>query len=1165
MTKKIFFIVLILMLATLFVVATPVTYASGGTSYNYAKPGDLLPSVIRADEILSQALNEELSSLEKEYLSDYELKIKYTSSVSISNVVAELENSKLTLTLSPFEYIADNSERILWLPSTVDGDKVNYENGLYSYVIDDVSTKDADYVDIVYQALLKVDSDDINKYINSAYEYALSVNRKLEAEEQRYLLEQETYTKNYSVYSEYLNALEGYNNDLQAYNSYLQAYSLWEAKSNRYNQYLLQKAEYEAKQERYEAYLVKLEEYNAQYQRYREYLAKMLSYEKEYAEYEKAVSSTEKQTALYQLEILNFITKPVTDMNRTLSGAILGESVTKVLAEKESLVTIGKVESKAVDLASNATTKLRALINSYLQCSTDAEKYAFFILSKEDLTESFIDLLVALDYIYQYPDYTLVRRIMAKENGVEKYEILLAQLYCICHALTEGELPNYVVKYKGANKTYAGYFDENYTIGLSSPRTPEQILGEDYLEDKSLSEPLENGFPGLPEKPVEPEKVEEPIRPTAVSKPVEPQSVDNPGDAPVKVDVPICPEVIDEPVLPVEYQPTESEENFRAGYLDGILIERELLNGDIYVKATATVSKYFRNAKIVTIRFFDGVSDEPIWVVKDAEVGSSVDFNGTYPTKVKEGYTCTFAGWRDKEGNIVDCNHLQTDKSDLDLYPLFEELPKSYSLSWIVNGITRTSEHLYDSIPVYNEDVLGKLEKKGSGVRDYRFIGWSSNGVFYPLGEPLEVVCGNREYVGVFEQSHVVTFVIDGIGKSQAVWNGELPIEPDTPYKEGTSDKYFLFSGWDEEIEEVYEDKTYNAIFDSYYYACVNNLPLEIVSTDIAFSVNCRSYRNDYEIANLLNVAFSEEKSISFCCVDGDISFSRENVEEFYSLGVTGFRLESVIQASGGYKLIFKLFNENGQVESVSKVRVSLPDFEVTERSHLMATRNNIKKEVSYSIKDDSLVIDMTPSTIYTMCKLYLVSAISSENAEIGVNKNYAEVGDKITVKVSNLIDGAYITGLYLVNGEGENSELNGYSFLMPASDVTVGILTEFYKYTITFKANGKTLFTTTYKYGEKVTAPSVPDITAEEGYIYKFTGWDKVVSVATEDCEYNAVFEKQENKDVDSVPQGGKLDILAKLFKPLLYGGIALVVIIVILIILAVYRKRRKKSKKGK
>ncbi len=1151
-----------MLFAILFALATPFTYAAG-TSYNYAKAGDMLAATLTTDQVISKAIGEELSDLEKEYLYDSELKVKYSTSINISNIIAESIGDSVSFTLSPFEYIADNGERVLWVPYTVDGDKVEYENGLYRYLVDDVSEKANDFVDITYHALLKVDSKDINKYINSAYEYALEVNNKLETKETLYAQEFDLYQSEQAKYTEYLSALERYNEELQAYNDYRKAQSDWETRFDLYEEYLKNKAEYEKKLEKYNVYQKELEKYKSKYNEYVAYQGKLHEYQKKLEEYEKATSSTEKQTALYQLEILNYITKPVTELNRTLSGAILGDSVTKVLSEKESLVTVGKVEARAVDLASSATNNLRALINRYTQCATDEEKYIFYILSKDDLTSNFIDLLVALDFIYQYPDYTIVRRIMEKENGVEKYEILLAQLYCICNALTEDPLPNYVVKYKGVNKTYAGYFDDSYTIGVSSSRTPRQILGNDFLEDKSLSEPLENGFPGLPEKPIAPEAVEEPQMPATVVKPIEPKLIEDPGDAPIVVNIPIAPEVVEEPLAPIPYQPTKMEESFRKGLLDKTIVERAPLEGELYIEVTTSTAKYYRNAKSVTVRFFDGIREEPLCEVKDVELGSSVVFSGVYPTKTREGYTCAFAGWQDKDGNIIDCNRLQTDKSDLDLYPVFTDTPNSYNIYWVINGVTRFSEHFYDSIPIYDEQALGVIEKTGSGVRKYRFVGWKSNGITYSVGDTLERVVGEQKYEAVFERSFVVTFIVDGVGKSQAVWKGELPVVPEVPQKSETAYKYYEFNGWNKEVVAAYEDTTYSALFNSHYFATWNGNPLRITTADDRYIVDCKSCSIKYDISNVLGKAAKENKEILFACTDGEINFSMDNVLEFYKLNVSQIQLESIIQSTGGYKFVLKLYSEEGsQINSSAIVQVALGGFELSDRSHLTALKNNIKKEVSYTVREQELIVEVTPSIVYTISSLYYIGTFSSENAEISVNKSSAEVGDKITIKVHNLIDGAYVTGFYYVNGNGESEELGGYSFTMPASDVTIGILTEYYTYTITFKANEKTLFTKLYRYGEKVVSPSVPDIIADEGYIYKFVGWDKVVSVATADCEYTAVFEKQENTDTVPVPQGGKLDTVAKLFKPVLYMGIAVVVLLAILIpLLVIYKKRKKQG----
>lgn len=1156
----IFFTSLILFAIVFALTATP-SYASSD-SYNYARTGDALPAVMNSADILSNALGEDISSLEREFLSENEITLKYSTQINSSNIVAKVEDNSLTITLSPFDYIANNGERVSWIPYTVNGNKVSYQNGSYTYTIKDISEDDKDYVDINYHSPLTVNSNDINKYINSAYNHAVEVSGKIDEEEAKYNQAQEIYSQEYSKYLAYTAEIEKYNENLKIYNNYLQSYSVWEKNNKKYNNYLADKAEYDKALKDYNAYIKELDNYNSQYQKYREYLANKAVYEREIAEYNQATSSLDKQTAIYQLEILDFITKKVTSLNRTLASAITGNAVTTVLAEKESLVTVCHVESRAVDLASNATTKLRALIASFKQCETDGEKYMFYILSKEDLTAAFTDLLIALDFIYQYPDYTMVRRIMERQGKVEEFEILLAQLYCICNALTDEVIPNYVVKYKGANKTYAKYFDESYSIGVNSTRTPKEILGEDFLEDKNLSTPLENGFPELPQKPVEPTKVDEPKRPTVVAKPIAPEVVQKPGEPPVEVIAPTLPEKVDEPTPPIKYQPTEKEISFKNALLDGTLAQRGLLSGNISINATINTVKYFRNARLVNVRFFDGVSDNPIYMLKDVEMGSAIAFQGIYPTKQKEGYICTLVGWQDQEGNQIDCNTLQTDKSDLDLYPLFDEKPEMYSIYWMVDGITRTSDHPFNSIPQYDEELLGKLKKTSADVRQYRFIGWSLNGTQYLEGTPLAKVDGEQTYVALFEESYIVTFIVDGIGESQAVWSGDLPVIPQDPQREGTPYQLYKFIGWDQEVGEIYKDTTYNAQFDSYNFATDNGSPLKLTTTDENYTISCNSYSSMYDISNILKTTAEGDRDILLDCTDGSITLSNQNVKDFLALNVVYIQFESVIQSTGGYNLTLKLFDKDGNPCTYSeKIHVSLPNFKVTERCHLMAMEGVFKKEVPYTYKENTLIVDVIPFTVYSMDSLYSISVLSSENATISVNKLSAEKGDKITVKVKNVIDGAYITGIYIVDEKGESKDLDAYTFLMPDSDVTVGVLTEYYKYSVTFKANGKVLFTHSYKYGEKLTPPQVPDITADEGFIYKFVGWDKEISIVSANCEYNAVFEKKEVENTEPLPQG-RYDTLARLVEPLFYTGIAVVVLLVIFIPIIVVHKKRKKGK---
>lgn len=1160
LNKKLIVALIVLITVLSFAVSAPMAFASGGGNYNYARKDDILYSEMGTADIISQATGEIVCDVEREHLSDSELKLSYSTAISMSTVTADIVDGNLFMTMKPFEYVAQNGMTVVWTPYSIGDTLLECISGEYVYELNNIAKVDYDSLDIVYHATVAVRGDDINDYINSAYDYALSIHTRLESERSRYENEMDAYNIAIADYKQYLENLSQYESDKANYDAYLKAYSEWMVAKNAYAAYLTALDKYKSDTAKYEAYLVAKDKYNIELQAYLEYLTKYEAYQKELDEYNKATASQEKQTAIYQLKILDFITKPMTELDRTLSGAILGESVTRVLAEKESLVTIGGVEGRAVDLASAATEKLRVLITRLMQCSSDAERYTFYIFYKDELATNFIDLLVALDFIYQYPDYNLVRRIMERENGVEKFEILLAQLYCISHALTEGDLPNYVMKYKGASKKYAGFFDANYTVGIESPQTPIRILGDDYLEDKSLSEPLENGYPGLPVEPIAPNAVAKPTAPETVYKPVEPTKVAEAGVEPTKINEPTKPTVVNEPTKPIEYKPSDEEIRYENALISGELYKRELLKGSQTIVLECTLTKYFRNARSVTVRFFDGKSDTPICVVDNVEIGGSVSFSGEIPTKRSDGYDYTFSAWQDEDGNLIDCNKLITDKSDLSLYPYFDRSPRNFPIIWVIDGVRYKEYYPFDSIP--DPSVLGEITKSAVGVREYRFIGWQSDGVFYKEGsELLKVEMTEREYEAVFESSWVITYKVDGYGTSFAVWDGEIPILPENVTKKNTRYSYYTFIGWDSDITVADSDATYNAVFKSEYYALNGTAPMGATIENGVLKLDGSSVNDRYVLTNAFQIAKTEELSIVISCGDSSINVPKESVLGLINDGVASLKLDTIRNyLSGSYKFILNCCDLDGNaVNSNSAIAFELSGVNHNESSAIEDEKFTITADgkVSFFISSSE-----SADGSYSIKYYYEITVGSVQGANAIVDKSRAEKGETITVTVNEIEEGGYIGSMYYIDSSGNSVSIKNNEFNMPDSDVRISVIIEYYKYTVTFKANGKVVFTQVYRYGDKVEAPTVPDISADTGYIYRFIGWDADITDAYQDIEYNALFEKiEDDTPIDAVPSNGSLDNLVKILVVLFYVAIGVIAVLAIVIPILVVRKKRKKT----
>lgn len=1161
MTKRAILVLLIVFMTAIFTLFSSLSFAETG-NYNYAKSGDVAFSALSAWEILQKALGEEVSELEKEYLSDSDLTLRYSSSISVADVYVEYQSDSLKVVVSPYVYTAVNGQTVEWIPYSVNDTFLTEDDGVYVGIID-VSDYTADTVDVKYVAELSVNAEDVNAILNSTYNYARSLSEKIDREKREYADKYAEYRVKKDLYDTYLKDYDNYLADLAEYNDYLQELGEWQKADKAYNDYLTAKTNYDKQLVNYKNYLTKLEKYNSDYQKYRAYLLELDAYQQELNEYYAQNFTSEQQTALYHLEVMNYIVKPVTSLRRTLSGAILGTAVTQVLAEKESLVTVAGVEARAVDLASDATDELRSLITKYRSCKTDAERYAFYILSKEDLSKNFNDLLCALDFIYQNPDYGLVRKIMAEKERTEQFEILLAQLYYICNALTETPIPNYIMRFKGSNKSGAGYFDSSYSIGQSVKRTPAEIVGENgVLSDEDNSAPLESGYPDMPAKPVQPKAVTEPTRPTEVAEPQEPTLVNAPGAKPGAVAEPQKPQEVENPQEPTEPKPTEKELEYKKAYDEGEFSERTAFSDEkLTISIQKVVNKYFRNAKTVTVRFFDQ-NEQPLYVIENMELGGYLHYQGEIPSKTRKGYTCEFIGWQNSDGEIIDCNNFTTDEADLNLYPLFKETPLEYPVVFVVDGVEKIKNYPFDSSPVFDYETFGEPEKVRAGVRQYRFIGWTSDGVFCPLDQSLPTVTDEKKvYTAEFEESLVVNWVVDGIGVSVPVWKGETPDYGREPSKKSDLYKYYVFEKWDNPVVPITADATFTAVFRTVYYVVSDKGALKISSNENELFVDASYSSGSLTVEGLFEKAFSENKNVVIELSEGSLTFDKSQVSALVNAEIYKVSLECKRLSEQTFSFACLFVDRFGAtLLDEYSCTLSTSEVDISANSYLKSSLNDKEKEESYNFDNSSMTFKMLSSRLYTLRPLYKVDIVKTAGVEYRTEKTLFEKGEKVKIEIVSLDEGNYVKSIYAVTQSGVDLSVNEMTFDMPSVGVTVGVILDKVSYTISFIANGKVLFSQVYKHGDKVKAPTIPDYMGESGYVYKFSGWDKEVTDAYSDAEYIAQFEKTEYVDNTKKPEAR----YTKLFKGLVIG-LSVGVAVAIAVTLAVVFVKRKKKKNGK
>lgn len=707
-----------------------VGYGVGTMAVSYTPPVSNSDRTLYADELMSELLEIEISEEEGSYLRAYsDFSITTPEGLPTSNVTLNYNEADKTLTVHARDYTYTTKDGVgaLWIPAvaTLRGEEIPIVDNTAHFANVELSSDNT--VTVGYRASFDISKEEINRIINLAYFdlprlIAEIPEKKAEAERLR-----AEYLQNMAAYEEYLLSFSEYQANLALYKEYLTNKRIYDEKHEEYERYLSDLEEYNEQTAAREQYYIDLENYYKDYAKYLDYVIYADKYQAKIEAYE---AYLEKQNSVKaQLGVIDALKTPVTDLNRTVYSAIMGDTVTSVIANKDAIANeVVGASAAAVDLAGEATQKLRILFEDYFSLETESDKYAYYTLNYENFRDSIIDLFISLDKLYTRK----VRGILISQGKNEKYVILLAQLYCVANALSDAPVSNY-------DKT--GYFDSSYIVGKDFPdaKSPEEILGSIYIPDTDSATPLSDGYPQPVEKteyitmteptmptpvpiPTQPTPVKEPSAIAEVKEPTEPSAVANPGDE------------------PPEYKtPKEISDLISIG---DTLTHREERKEGITYTPTLSVKRTFPYSDDVTINYYgeeyENAPDTPIYSVT-VERGSYADFIGDLPTKLEDSEAIYyFSHFADKDGAV---HSLSSVEKSLNLYPVFDAVSKEYEVVWVVGD------------KIYTENP-GIPEIADEGDVYYEFIDWDYK---------KDAVTGNVTYTARFQKKHLLA-LHEGVG-----------------------------------------------------------------------------------------------------------------------------------------------------------------------------------------------------------------------------------------------------------------------------------------------------------------------------------------------------------------------------------------------------------------
>ena len=748
--KKYILLPAIMLVCTLlfafFATLTP-AYASGDGSGTVGNNSSV--AYVSSADILEYFLSSELCEAEREYLiacggED----IRYNDGVNTSSVEIEYnrEGGSLRVFASCYSFTTDRGTELSFIPDTAtilgrDGDitiplSLQPDGRYYGYFDEVYDTADTAAVRVKYTLTLEVSHKCANRLVNLAYDDASRLSEEFSQRSEEYRAAKERYDA-------YIPALREYEEKKPIYDEYISELEAYEEARREWEEYLADYAEYLSAKSAYEKYEADLKKYKEDLSLYSDYSNKYEIYLSELERYEAYLERYE--ACSFRLSAFELLGTKMSALKRSAKAAIEGGLVDTVLAERDSLESgfVG-APSAVIDLAGDATVRLRRLMADYFSLSTESTRYAYYVKNYAAMESAVVDLFISLDYLYSN---ATIRAAIIETGKAEKYRILLAELFLAATALSDNPILSVPREMVAGTVGYEGYKQFTYTeeYETAGGYSVLEILGGDsldeYIVDIDMARPSANdeGYPAVVERPTEPARVDEPVMPSEPSRPILPDEVSDPGDAPQEVEEPICPEFVenpgDAPML------SALEAMLVSAYEGGEILPRDItFDAPKKYEITRTVSKKYVSEDFALVRFFDGDGGSELFSTR-VDIGDSVYYDGVLPSKAEDvGYTYIFDHWKNADGELVNLKQIS---GSVSLYPEFKAIKKSYLISWNIDGEITSVSVPYGDIPV----CPTVPHRPSEDSYKYVFSGWD---------KAVVSVSENAEYRAEFDREYLI-------------------------------------------------------------------------------------------------------------------------------------------------------------------------------------------------------------------------------------------------------------------------------------------------------------------------------------------------------------------------------------------------------------------------
>ena len=270
-------------------------------------------------------------------------------------------------------------------------------------------------------------------------------------------------------------------------------------------------------------------------------------------------------------------------------------------------------------------------------------------------------------------------------------------------------------------------------------------------------------------------------------------------------------------IIQIEYNLTEGYE------VDTFSVTgaQTVLPGSNLYRVTGNVVVVFeQKIRIFEVKFYDENND--LLYTDTVEFDETASYQGETPTKASDNvYHYTFEKWVDLQGNDAVLTNIQDNKN---VYAKYSRQYVEYTILFIDEDDSEISRATYH----YGQAVTTPATptKASSERYDYTFAGWDSQVI------PVD---GDKTYKATYSQSlreYTIKFVNENgalILQEKYHYEDSVTQPSQTPTKASDNTYDYTFAGWDSEITQVYEDKTYTATYTPSFIEYTLSFPSNVL------------------------------------------------------------------------------------------------------------------------------------------------------------------------------------------------------------------------------------------------------------------------------------------------------------------------------------------------